>query len=91
MTTLDEHQVAEFLGCSVALLRRMRREGRGPKFTRIGRLVRYREDWLSQCIEANSVDAQARKEARSGDLNIEEILRPAEAKLRVCLRKKTSP
>jgi len=39
----------------VALLRRMRREGRGPRFTRIGRLVRYPEDWLYKYIEANAV------------------------------------
>ena len=55
MKNYDDRKAAELLGCSVALLRRMRREGRGPKFTRIGRLVRYPEDWLYQYIEENAV------------------------------------
>ncbi len=55
MTMCDERRASELLGCSVALLRRMRLEGRGPKFTRIGRLVRYPEDWLYQYIEENAV------------------------------------
>ncbi len=55
MKICDEREAAKLLGCSVALLRRMRREGRGPQFTRIGRLVRYPEDWLYQYIEENAV------------------------------------
>ena len=55
MTMCDERRASKLLGCSVALLRRMRFEGRGPKFTRIGRLVRYPEDWLHQYIEENAV------------------------------------
>ncbi len=55
MKICDEREAAKLLGCSVALLRRMRREGRGPKFTRIGRLVRYPEEWLCQYIEENAV------------------------------------
>jgi len=55
MTMCDERRASELLGCSVALLRRMRLEGRGPKFTRIGRLVRYPQDWLYQYIEENTV------------------------------------
>ncbi len=55
MKNYDDRKAAELLGCSVALLRRMRREGRGPKYTRIGRLVRYPEDWLYQYIEENAV------------------------------------
>jgi len=54
MKLKDEKKAAEFLGCSVALLRRMRREGRGPRFTRVGRLVRYPETWLLEYVEKNA-------------------------------------
>ena len=40
---LKEKQVAETLRVSVAALRRWRIEGRGPRFIRVERLVRYRE------------------------------------------------
>jgi excisionase family DNA binding protein len=49
---LNEQQVAEYLGLSVHAMRRFRFEDRGPKFIRVGRLVRYRpedvEAWLSE-------------------------------------------
>lgn len=38
---LNEKQTARLLACSVAALRRWRREGRGPIFTRVERCVRY--------------------------------------------------
>ncbi len=71
MNNYDDRKAAELLGCSVALLRRMRREGRGPKFTRIGRLVRYPEDWLYQYIEENAVRASGPL-ARCEELPIED-------------------
>ncbi|MCI0623843.1 MAG: hypothetical protein L0387_19665 [Acidobacteria bacterium] len=40
----------------------MRREGRGPRWTRIGRLVRYPERWLIEFVEQN---ADARKQSAS--------------------------
>lgn len=55
LTTLTEKEVAEVLQCSVACLRRMRREGRGPKWTKVGRLVRYSEHWVTEYLEANSI------------------------------------
>jgi hypothetical protein len=54
MKMYDDKKAAEKLDCSVALLRRMRREGRGPRFTRIGRLVRYSDDWLLEYIQKNA-------------------------------------
>ncbi len=53
--TYDERGAARYLGCSAALLRRMRRERRGPRWTRVGRLVRYPERWLSEYVEAQAV------------------------------------
>ena len=41
---LDEEQVADMLGVSLAALRRWRREGRGPRFIKVERLVRYRRE-----------------------------------------------
>ena len=38
---LDETQVSQALAVSVAALRRWRREGRGPQFTRLERCIRY--------------------------------------------------
>ncbi len=38
---INEKQAAAVLSVSVAALRRWRREGRGPEFTRLERCVRY--------------------------------------------------
>lgn len=52
MTTTE---VATVLGVSVAALRRWRREGTGPQWLRIGRLVRYSpaavEEWLRASVQ----------------------------------------
>jgi len=57
MTTYNEEGTARLLSCSRALLRKMRREGRGPRFTRVGRLVRYPEVWLVEYLENNASQA----------------------------------
>lgn len=48
---LADTDVAERMPVSVHTLRKWRREGRGPKFFRIGALVRYRAEdldaWLT--------------------------------------------
>jgi hypothetical protein len=54
MNTLDERGAAAILNCSPALLKRMRRDRRGPRWTRVGRLVRYPEAWLLDFVEANA-------------------------------------
>ncbi len=43
LVLLQEKEVAQMLSCTVAALRRWRREGRGPRYAKLGRLVRYRE------------------------------------------------
>lgn len=43
---LTEQDAAKRLNVSLALLRKLRREGRGPSHVRIGNLVRYRTDAL---------------------------------------------
>ena len=53
LTFLDEKEVAELLGVSVASLRRWRLLGRGPRATKIGASVRYKladiEAFVNQC------------------------------------------
>jgi len=54
---LSEKQAARILAVSIAALRRWRREGRGPKFTRLERCVRYNvnsiESWLAENSSGN--------------------------------------
>jgi excisionase family DNA binding protein len=49
---LTETEVAAILSVTVSALRRWRFESRGPKFTKVGKLVRYRredvESWLNK-------------------------------------------
>ena len=42
LTTVNEHEAAGILGLKVATLQKWRWEGTGPKFLKVGRLVRYR-------------------------------------------------
>ena len=54
---LSEKQAARILAVSIAALRRWRREGRGPEFTRLGRCIRYNvksiECWLAENSSGN--------------------------------------
>ena len=51
---LTRKQAAARYGMSEAGLRRMDQEGRGPRITRIGRLVRYSEDALDEWAERHT-------------------------------------
>jgi predicted DNA-binding transcriptional regulator AlpA len=53
---LDERQAADRLGVSVALMRKMRRQGTGPAFARIGRLIRYPENSVARYVDARRVE-----------------------------------
>ena len=53
---LNEHEAAEYLRCSVALLRKWRTAGNtGPAFVKIGSLVRYAVEDLEVFVAANRV------------------------------------
>lgn len=56
--TLDElltsEQVAEYRGTTVAVLAQERHAGRGPKFIRDGRRIRYRARDLAVYLDANT-------------------------------------
>jgi excisionase family DNA binding protein len=53
---LTEHEVAQQLGLSVATLRAWRLKGKGPRFVRFGRAVRYLADDVERFVEASVVD-----------------------------------
>ena len=59
---LTDKEAAEAMSCSVAALRRWRREGRGPAFFRIGRLVRYSTADLENFVRAGRVETADCKE-----------------------------
>lgn len=66
-TLYDEKNAAKYLGgqaspISVRTLQRWRLEGHGPRFIKIGRLVRYRQSDLdafieAKCFSSTSIDA----------------------------------
>ena len=49
---LNQKQAAKLLGLSVRTLERHRVAGTGPRFTRLGRLVRYRQVDLADWVDA---------------------------------------
>ena len=50
---LNQQQAAQLLGLSVRTLERHRVAGTGPRFTRLGRLVRYRRCDLVDWVDSN--------------------------------------
>jgi excisionase family DNA binding protein len=56
---LTERQVAEQLGLSVATLRAWRHRGRGPRFLRLGRSVRYLPPDVDEFVRASAVDTRS--------------------------------
>jgi excisionase family DNA binding protein len=73
-TALTETQVAEQLGLSVATLRAWRHRGRGPRFLRFGRAVRYLPAELDEFIRASAVDTRSVSasdgESKAGELSV---------------------
>jgi hypothetical protein len=61
----DEKYSAEFLDCSVSKLREMRRNKRGPRYIKVGRLVRYPEDWLVDFVLANAHPPEGKGNSKS--------------------------
>ena len=52
---IDETKVSELTGIKVSTLQFFRREGRGPSYTKIGRLVRYQYADIVSWIQANKI------------------------------------
>ena len=53
---LTEREVGELLGLSVATLRAWRHRGKGPRFLRLGRSVRYLPSDVADFVRASAVD-----------------------------------
>ena len=56
---LTEREVADLLGLSVATLRAWRHRGKGPRFLRLGRSVRYLPADVADFVRASAVDTRA--------------------------------
>jgi len=50
---LNQKQAAHVLGLSVRTLERHRVAGTGPRWARLGRLVRYRQSDLTEWVDSN--------------------------------------
>ncbi len=81
LSLLTEDDVAKGLNLSLASLRRWRLEKRGPRFIKVGSLVRYRpedvENWLASLPTGGSIKPAAHAQARLPDA------RPTAAKIGV--------
>jgi len=58
-TALTESKVAEQLGLSVATLRAWRHRGKGPRYLRLGRSVRYLPSDVDNFVRASAVDTRS--------------------------------
>ena len=69
---LTEREVADMLGLSVATLRAWRHKGKGPRFLRLGRSVRYLPSDVADFVRASAVDttsvSSSDDESESGEL-----------------------
>ena len=63
---LTEREVAELLGLSVATLRAWRHRGKGPRFLRLGRSVRYLPSDVDDFVRASAVDTKADSSSDDG-------------------------
>ena len=69
---LTEREVAELQGLSVATLRAWRHRGKGPRFLRLGRSVRYLPSDLADFVRASAVDTKA-VSSSDDDSELEEL------------------
>lgn len=51
---LTEKEVALMLGCTPAKLQKQRQQGRGLRFSRLGRHIRYRLSDIEEHLEQNT-------------------------------------
>ena len=54
MQLMTEDETSEILKCTVAALRRWRRERRGPRFVKLGRLIRYRQSDIEDFVDRST-------------------------------------
>lgn len=61
---LNERQVQELYGFSIPYLRRARRERRGPRFLKVGKLVRYRRADVEAYLTAHAVETADKRDSQ---------------------------
>jgi predicted DNA-binding transcriptional regulator AlpA len=61
---LTENQVRSRYGLSVSWQRRTRRERRGPRFLKLGKMVRYRQCDIEAYLAAHTVEPKSISEPR---------------------------
>ena len=71
-SALTERQVSEQLGLSVATLRAWRHRGKGPRFLRLGRSVRYLPSDVDEFVRASAVDTRSNSSSDGGS-ELEEV------------------
>jgi len=64
-TLFTERQVFKLYGFTTAWQRRVRRERRGPRFLKIGKLVRYRKADIDAFLAAHAIEPVPASERRS--------------------------
>jgi excisionase family DNA binding protein len=71
---LTEREVADRLGLSVATLRAWRHRGKGPRFLRLGRSVRYLPADVDDFVRASAVDTRSKsssdEDSELGELRV---------------------
>ena len=60
-SVVDERGAATLLGIAPATLRNIRSQGRGPKYSRVGRRIVYRVRDVEAYLEAHSVDPEVNR------------------------------
>jgi hypothetical protein len=60
---MDYRAAAAYIGCSTAALRQWKRLGKGPSYSKVGKLVRYRQNDLDSSSE-RGLDPQITVEER---------------------------
>lgn len=70
-TFLNETQVSEMLQVSLACLRRWRLMGTGPEYKKIGPLVRYRPESISQWVDKLPSGGNGRRYEPRGKVRIQ--------------------
>lgn len=58
---LNEREVWEEYGFTIPFLRRARRERRGPRFLKVGKMVRYRRADIEAYLSAHAVETNDRQ------------------------------
>lgn len=63
---ISESEAARRLSVSIGALRKWRRESKGPRFIKLGRLVRYSVGSLQAWLEANSRNGEETSTSTTG-------------------------